>query len=138
MFRPIIQAFVLAMLHTRQELAFGGSIALQFIGDDHAWSILESFEELPKKSFRRLCVPSALYQDIQHVAVLIDGSPQIRPFPIDGEKDLIQVPLVPTRRTAAAEFVRVRLPKLQTPLTHGFIGHDDPTLCQKFFDITRN
>jgi hypothetical protein len=75
------------MFHARQDLAFGRPIALQFIGDDHAWDVLESFEELPKKSFRCVCVPSALDQDIQHVAVLIDGSPQIRPFSIDGEKD---------------------------------------------------
>jgi hypothetical protein len=75
------------MLHARQDLAFGCSIALQLIGDDHPWDVVESFEELAKKTFRRVCVPSALDKDIQHVAVLIDGSPQIRPFPIDGEKD---------------------------------------------------
>jgi len=90
-----------------------------------------------EKAFRRVCVPPALHQDIQHVAVLIDGSPQIRPFPIDGEKDLIQVPLVPTPRATAAEFVRVRLPKLQAPLAHGFVGHDDSALCQKLFDIAK-
>ena len=82
-FRSIVQSFVLPMLHARQDLAFGGSIALQFIGDDHAWDVLESFEELAKKAFRRVCVASALHQDIEHVAVLINGSPEIMRFPVD-------------------------------------------------------
>src|ERR1700726_1368611 len=59
---------VLPMLHTRQGLAFGCSITLQFIGDDHAWNVVQSFEELPKKTFRRVCVASALDEDIKHVA----------------------------------------------------------------------
>ena len=75
-FCPIVQAFVLAVLHARQDLTFRRSIALQFISDDHAWDVLESFEELAKEAFRRVCVPSALHQDIQHVAVLIHCSPQ--------------------------------------------------------------
>jgi hypothetical protein len=78
---------MLPMLHARQDLAFLSSIALEFIGNDHAWDVSESFEEFPKKSFRRMFVTSALDEDIQHVAVLIDGSPQVRPFPIDGEKN---------------------------------------------------
>ncbi len=86
-FRPVVQSFVLPMLHAWQDLAFGCSIALQFVGDDHAWDVLESFEELPKKAFRRVCVPSALDEDIEHVAVLIHGSPQIIPLSTDREKD---------------------------------------------------
>src|SRR5258708_8463314 len=84
---------------------------------------------LRKKRFaafllRRLCDPY-----IQHVAVLIHCSPQIVPLSTDCEKDLIQVPLVPTPRAAPAEVLCVRLPKLQPPLTYGFIGHNIPALC---------
>jgi hypothetical protein len=86
-FRSIVESFVLPMLHAWQDLAFGCSIALQFVGDDHAWDVLESFEELPKKASRRVCVPSALDEDIEHVAVLIHGSPQIIPLSTDREKD---------------------------------------------------
>src|SRR5258708_17192889 len=47
------------------------------------------------------------------------------------------MPCVSRFRTATAEFVRVRLPKLQAPLAHGFVGHDDPALGQKLFDIAK-
>src|SRR5260221_3523803 len=29
------------------------------------------------------------------------------------------------------------MPKSQAPLTHRFIGHADPALCQKFFNIAK-
>jgi hypothetical protein len=32
------------MLHARQDVAFGCSIAFQFISDDHVWDVLEPFE----------------------------------------------------------------------------------------------
>jgi hypothetical protein len=47
----IVQSFVLAMLHTRQHLPFSRSITLQLISDDHAWYILQPFEQFPKGSF---------------------------------------------------------------------------------------
>src|SRR5260370_36115284 len=72
------------------------------------WSPLRSFR---KKGFaacvlRRLCDPH-----IQHVAVLIHCSPQIVPLAIDGEKDLVQMPLVAATRATTAQFIGVRLPK---------------------------
>ena len=96
------------------------------------------YAELPKKAFRRVCVASALHEDIQHVAVLIDGSPQIRPFSIDGEKDARPAcHLSPHRgRRRRSSFAYV-CPNAQAPLTHGFVGHDDPALGQKLFDIAK-
>jgi hypothetical protein len=43
-FGSIIQAFVLAMLNAGQSLFLGSGIAGQFIGHDHTWNVLESFE----------------------------------------------------------------------------------------------
>src|ERR1700730_13584132 len=59
-FRTIVQPFVLTVLHARQDLAFGRTITLQLISDDHARNVLQPFEKFAEKSFRRLCVASAL------------------------------------------------------------------------------
>jgi hypothetical protein len=37
------------MFDPRQNLPLRGTIALQFIGDDHAWNILAAFEELAEE-----------------------------------------------------------------------------------------
>jgi hypothetical protein len=136
-FRSIVEPFVLPMLHARQDFMFCRSIALQFIGNDHARDVLLLFEKLAEKSLRSLLVASALNQDIKHIPILVDSSPEIMGFSIDFEKDFIQVPFVATTRASPSQFVGVRLPKLQAPLPHCFIGYDDPSLCQQFFDITK-
>jgi hypothetical protein len=110
--RLIIQTLVLAMLGAWHDYFLCGLIAGQFVGDDDSRNVLESFEQLAKEPFRRLFVAPTLHKDIQHVAMLIDGSPQVRPFPVDRQKDFIQVPLVSTQRTAA-EFICIYLTKLQ-------------------------
>src|SRR5258708_24438079 len=81
---------------------------------------------------RRLCDPH-----VQDIAVLVHGSPQVMSLATDREEDLVQMPLVATTRSTTAQFIGVRLPKLQTPLPHRFIAHDDPALCQKLFNITK-
>src|SRR5258708_25755907 len=110
-FCPIVQAFVLAMLHSRQDLAFGCSIALQLIGDDHAWNVLELFEQLAKKPLRRLLIAPALHQDIEHVAILIHSPPKVMSLATDREEDLVHMPLVATTRATTTEFIGVRLPE---------------------------
>ncbi len=93
------------MLYTRQDLAFGCTITLQFISDDHARDVLESFEELAEKSFRGFFVAPALDENVEHISVLIHRSPQIVSLATDREKHLVHMPLVATTRTATAQFV---------------------------------
>ena len=76
-FRPVVQPFVLPVLHARQDLTFGRSIALQLIGDDHAWNIMQPFEQLAEKSLRDLFVAVALHKDIEHISILIHRSPEV-------------------------------------------------------------
>ena len=68
---------------------------------------------------------------------MIDGTPEIMAFSVDGEKDLIQMPLVTRLRASASELIGIRLAKCPTPLTDRLIGDDDPAREQQFFDIAR-
>src|SRR5215510_2314944 len=54
---------------------------------------------------------------------------------IDGEKHLIQVPLVPGLGASMLQLIGVVLPKLQTPLTDGFMGHVDTALEQELLHV---
>ena len=134
-FCSVVQSFVLPMLHPRQDLTFGRPITPELIGDDHSRHIVQPFEKFAEKSLGGLFVPSALHQDIKHVAILIHGSPEEVFLATYAEDDLVQVPFVTTLAPTTAQFIRIGLSKFQAPLPHGFIGHDDPTLRQKLFDI---
>jgi hypothetical protein len=111
---------MLSMFYARQDFAFRCAITLQLIGDNHTWDVLEPYAELPKKSFRRLCVPSALDQDIQHVAILVYGSPEIMRFPVTLQVHLIQMPFVATTRATTTEFIGVRLPERANTIAERF------------------
>src|SRR5258708_916064 len=125
------------MLHARQDLAFGRAIALQFISNDHSRDVLQPFEKLAEELFCGVLAASALHQNIKHVAILINSSPQIVGFAVDFQVHLVHMPCISAARTATAQLVGIHLPKLKAPLTHSFIRHDDSALCQKLFDIAK-
>ncbi|GAC1461103.1 MAG: hypothetical protein PVSMB2_22630 [Ktedonobacteraceae bacterium] len=102
---------MLPMFHARQDLAFRCSIPGQFVGDDHARNIFQSFEELAKEFLCGLFVAAALHQDVQHVAILVDRSPKGMLLATDREDDLVQMPFVPALGTPTAQFVGRGLPE---------------------------
>jgi hypothetical protein len=56
----------------------------------------ELTEPLAEELFRGFFVPPALHQDIEHMPLLIDRSPQIVLCPVDRQKhlvDLLQTPI---------------------------------------------
>ena len=83
------------MLHPRQNLALRRAVALQLVGNDDAGHVVQPFEQRAKELLRRVLIPPALDQDIEHVIVLIHCTPQVMALPIDGQEHLIQIPLVP-------------------------------------------
>jgi hypothetical protein len=85
---------VLSMFDPRQNLLLRCTITLQFIGDDHAWDILAAFEELAEELLGGALIAPSLSQDIEHVPVLVDGTPEIVPFTVDREEHFVQVPFV--------------------------------------------
>jgi hypothetical protein len=51
--------------------------ATQFVGDDSAWNVLQTFQQFAKESLGSLFIAMRLHQDIEHLAVLINRTPQI-------------------------------------------------------------
>lgn len=134
-FGAVVQPFMAAMVHARHDLLVGCLVATQLVGDQYARDILAAFEHLAEELLGRGVVPAALHEDIQHIAVLINGTPQVRRLAVDRQKDLIQVPLVAGLGAATAQSVGILLPERQTPLADRFVGHDHAAFGQQFFDI---
>jgi hypothetical protein len=91
-FRSIVSTLVLAVLHTQHDFPLCGSITSQLVRNDHPWDVLEPFEQFSKKLLGCIFVASALHEDIQDVAVLINRSPEGVRFAIDLQVHLTQVP----------------------------------------------
>ncbi len=134
-FRSVVEALVLPMLHTTQQFLFGCPIAGQLIGDHHPWDVLTALEQLAKELLGSPFVASALKKDIEHLAMLINCAPEVMQLAVDREKDLIKMPFVARLRTAATQLVRILLAKFLTPLADRLVGHDDPTSGHQLFNI---
>jgi hypothetical protein len=132
---PVIEIPTLAMLYPWKNLALGRAVALQLVGNDDAGNVREALEELAKKLLGGLLIAPALDQDVKHVIVLIDSAPQVMALAIDGQKDLVEMPFIPGARPSALQLIGVILPKLQTPLADGLVGHGDAALEQELLHI---
>jgi hypothetical protein len=131
----VVEIPTLAVFHPRQDRALRRSVTLQLIRDDHPWHVLQPLEQLPEKLFRGLLVAAALHQDIQHVVVSVNRAPQVMALAIDGQKDLVEVPLVPWLGASPLQLIRVVLPKLQAPLPDGFMGDVDAAGEQQLLHV---
>src|SRR5262245_29682803 len=132
---PVIEIATLAMLHPGQDLALRRTVALQLVRNDDARHVLQALQQLTEKLLRRLLVAAALHEDIEDVVVLVDGAPEVMALTIDGQKDLIQVPLVTWLGASVLQLIGVRLPKLETPLANSLMGHRDAALEQDLLHV---
>jgi hypothetical protein len=80
--RAVVEIAVLAVFHTRQELANRCPIAAQLIGDDHLGYIGEPLQQLPKKCLGSSFISATLHEDVEDIPVLVDGPPEVMPFPL--------------------------------------------------------
>ena len=95
-----------------------------------------TFQELAEEPLGRLPVAARLDENVDHVAVLVNGAPQILPLTLDRHEDFVQVPRVAEATFSPLELPGVLGPEPSAPLTNGLMGHDDPTFCQEIFDIS--
>jgi hypothetical protein len=126
---------MLARFDSWQDLALGSSVALEFVGDDHARDVGPSLEQLAEELLGGALIPAALHQDIQHIAVLIHGPPEIMPLARDRETHLIHMPLVSEPRASTTKLIRILLTKLATPLANRLIGRNHTSLKRELFHI---
>jgi hypothetical protein len=115
-FRAVVEVAVLAVLHTGQNLTLRGTVAAELVRDHHPWYVGQALEQLAEKLLRGLLVPSALHENIQYMAVLIHGAPQVVAFAMDRQKDLIEVPRIARPGTPPAELIGIDLPEFPAPV----------------------
>ena len=90
----IIQSLMLSVFHTLQDFLFSSPIAFQLIGDDHSGGKACWFQQFAKELLGSRCVASALHQDIEYCAVLVNGPPQVELLALNFDDHFIQMPFI--------------------------------------------
>ena len=132
---PVVEIAMLAMFHAWEQVALGGPIALEFVGDDDTRDVGQAFKEFAEELLRGRLITAALDQDIQYVPVLIRRPPEIMTLALDGQKHLVHVPLIAWARAAATQLVGIVLAKLAAPFANRLVGHDYATFQQYLLHI---
>ncbi len=82
------------MIHRRHDRPERHAVAFQLVRDQAKRNLCLTLQELEKEALRCTTVAPRLDEDIDHVAVLIDGPPEILPLALNGDKDFVNVPSI--------------------------------------------
>jgi hypothetical protein len=99
-------------------------VAGELVGADPLRGLARVIEQASEEALRRIGVTMLLHEDVHHLPVLIDGSPQVDLFPADLQEHLIQVPDAAGPPFAPAKLGREVCAELSDPGTDGLIGDD--------------
>src|SRR6476660_3041323 len=104
------------MLDRRHHRPMRRLIASELIGVQHPRRRALPLEEFAEEPLGGLGVGPARDEDVEDVAVLVDGPPQILTTAVDRQEHLVVVPLVAGSGLAAAQAGRVDGSELGAPL----------------------
>ena len=110
-------------------------IASELVGDQPSRFAPLSLQQLPEESLGSAGVSSTLDQDIDHVAVLINGAPQVVSLALDADEDLVQEPDVSESTLPPVKPPSVVQAELPTPESDRLVRDGDTSLRQEILDV---
>ena len=113
----------------------GNPITSQLVGDEPQWLFSLTLQESLKESLCRKPVPTRLHQDVNDVAVLIDGTPEVLQLAVDSDEHFVQIPRIAEPTLASFESPGILGAEFDRPLSDRFVRHDHSTLCEQILDI---
>ena len=125
------------MSYQGHDLSMCDTVASQSVGNDTKRFTSLTLEELAKESPRRPPVSTALYENVNHVAVLIYRTPEIVALSIDCHEHFVQVPRVTETALTPFQPASVLRSELDGSLSDRFISHVHATLGEQIFDLAK-
>ena len=134
---PIVLAPAAKMGDARQYGGFRGRIARQPVGHDRARYHSKASQEFAKAALRGPRAPTALDQDVEHLARVIDSPPQPTALPIDHQTQFIEMPDVRARTSRPSQSSCILQAEPQRPEADGFVRDLNATDKEQFGDVAQ-
>jgi hypothetical protein len=93
-------------------------------------------QQSSKELFGSALIAVRLNQDVDHVAVLIHGTPEILLLAVDSNEDLVQVPHIAEATLTPLQFSGIVGTEFLTPQPNRLIRDEDSSFGQKILDIS--
>ena len=91
-FDTVVGVNLINMFDGRHDLSMSRSITTELVGKEPAGVAPLAFDQAAEEAYGRLFIASPLDQDINGIAILIDGPPEILLFPLNRDDHFIEVP----------------------------------------------
>jgi hypothetical protein len=94
---------------------------------------------LEEPSEEALCgapITTWLDEDVDHIAVQVDGTPEVLPLALDGDEEFVQVPRVTQPPFPPLQTAGIAGAKLPTPVADALVGDGDSALRQEVLDVS--
>ena len=101
------------------------AITAKFIGDQAVGNVAQPLQQPAKEPFGRPCIPAFLHENIERLAVLIHGPPQVVALAAaDADKHFVQMPGIARSSSSMPQLLGKCLGELEAPLPDRFIAND--------------
>ena len=137
-FRAVILVLSGAVHHGRHDRAVCRRVAAPSIGDQPPRHPGLGPSTASRKNRAAACRSRrGCTEDVDHVAVLVHGAPEILPSTPDRHEQLVQIPGVAHPLASAPQPPRVVGSEGLAPLPDRLVGDADPAFGEKILDITK-
>lgn len=96
-----------------------------------------SFQQLAKEAFGCSPISSRLHEDVDHVAVLVDGAPQVLKLALDGDEDLVEIPDVTESAPLTPQAAGILAAKLPAPLPDRLVRDSNSTFGEQVLHVSQ-
>ena len=124
-FRAVVRVAIRAVHDGRHHDAVGRGVAAEFVGDQPAGETPLFFQQFPKEPDGGTPIPSRLDQDVEHIAILVHGAPEVLLATIDRHEGFVKVPGVAQPAAPLSESSHVGPSERSTPLPNRLVGDRD-------------
>ena len=112
-----------------------GAVAPEAIGDKAVRDTAAPLEQLAKEPRGGVAIPTGLEQDVDDLAILVDGPPEVLTPAANGHEEFVQMPRVTDWPRATPDAPYVGHTKDLAPLPNGLVRHGDAALGKQVFDV---
>ena len=135
--RPIVCSQSPIMFSREPDCAECCRIRSQPVGHNPARRKAVPLKQLHHEFLSGLCIPSALDEEIEYLALVVDRPPESVLIAADRNHHFIEVPMIARSRPRTADISRDRWSELQEPPPDRLVGCVNASLGQQFFDIPK-
>src|ERR1700731_2836828 len=132
---PIVLTQALLMMAGKPKMPDGSAVGAQLVSRHLLRREALLAEQLAHKLDGCALAPSALNQDLEDLALMIDRAPQIHMLAGDADDHFVEMPSITWSRTAPPQSPSDRRSEFEHPSTNALVGDVEATLGKQFLHI---